>query len=104
MTLQKCTAPFFMLFLAFIATPAFCSELDGWIKGDSCWVVETPSTDSKIIGIILKKAAVTVEDSKSGWLKIVFAPVRDPLTGNWVECAGCFIQKSNFTTKLPNKW
>jgi len=66
--------------------------------------VKTPSVKAKIVGIIKRKAAVTVKDNQDGWLKIVFAPVRDPKTGKWVKCTGCFIQKSHFTITLPNKW
>ena len=95
------TVLFLILTICIVTKTAFCSESDGWIKSDTCWVVKTPSTKAKIVGIILKKAAVTVEDAGGGWLKIVFAPVRDPKTGNWIECTGCYIQKSNFTTTFP---
>jgi uncharacterized protein YgiM (DUF1202 family) len=101
---MRCIAIALLLTVCITTTPGFCAELNGWIKGDTCWVVKTPSVKAKIIGMIKKKAAVTVEDAQEGWLKIVFAPVRDPQTGKWIECTGCFIQKSNFTTTLPNKW
>ncbi len=73
-------------------------------KGDMCWVVKSPSVDATVIGIILKKAAVTVEGVGDGWLRIIFAPVRNPKTGKWIECTGCYIQKENFTTLLPSRW
>ncbi len=83
---------------------AFGQELNGWIRGDMCWVVKTPSGDAKIIGIIKKKAAVSVEDVGDGWLKIVFAPIRDPKSGKWIQCSGCYIKKHNFTTVPPGSW
>lgn len=87
-----------------MAATAFCAESDGWIKSEKCWVVKTPSGKGKIIGIIKRKAAVTVEDAGDEWLKIVFAPVRDiNNTGKWLECKGCYIQKSSFTTVFPRK-
>ncbi len=104
MFLMRQTAIALLLTVFIVTTSAFCAELNGWIKGDTCWVVKTPSVNAKIVGIIKKKDAVTVEDAEKGWLKIVFAPVRDPQTGQWVECTGYYIQKSNFTTTLPNKW
>ena len=81
-------------------TPVFSAEIDGWIKGETCWVVKSPSTDATIVGIILKKAAVTVKDAGGGWYQIVWAPVRDPATGKFLENdgAGYYIQKINFTT------
>ena len=93
-------------FFALLIVPlsAFCTEIHGWIKTDTCWVVKAPSPVAKIVGIIKKKAAVTVEVSESEYLKIVFAPVRDPQTRKWVDCKECYIEKSNFTTSLPNKW
>jgi hypothetical protein len=93
-----------LLLTVFITTTGFCAELNGWIKSYKCWVVKTPTVKAKIVGIIKRKAAVTVKEVQDGWLKIVFAPVRDPKTGKWVKCTGCFIQKSDFTTTLPNKW
>jgi hypothetical protein len=44
------------------STSAFCGEISGWVKTDKCIVTERPSGDSKVLGIIKKKAAVTVED------------------------------------------
>ena len=105
MLFMKCVATALLLTVSIAIAPVFCDELSGWIKGDTCWVIKAPSADSKIIGIIKKKAAVTVEDAEDGWLKIVFAPVReDSKTEKWIECTGCYIQEKNFTTTLPNKW
>lgn len=80
------------------------TTLNGWIKGDICWVVKTPDTKSPIVGIISKKAAVTVNETGEPWLKIIFAPIRDPKTGKWIECSGCYIKKDNFTTTIPTRW
>ena len=93
----KCIVIALSLTFCIVISSTFCADLNGWIKGDACWVVEEPSTDSKIVGIIKKKAAVTVEDAGKGWLKIIFAPVRDPQTGKWVECKRCYIQKKDFS-------
>lgn len=90
--------------LLFLAVPAISAELNGWIKGESCWVVKSPDSKAPIIGIIKKKAAVTVEKAGQGWLKIIFAPIRDPKSGKWIECKECYIQEFNFTTKTPNRW
>ncbi len=86
--------------ITMLVPSAFCAEIDGWIKSETCWVVKSPSTDSLIVGIILKKAAVTVTDAGNGWLKIVFAPVRNPTTWKFIDCTGCYIQKKNLTTVL----
>ena len=103
---KRCTTIVTIVLFVLLIVPftAFCAEKDGWIKGDTCWVVKTPSRDAKIVGIIKKKAAVTVETARTGWLRIVFAPVRNPQTGKWLECTGCYIEESNFTTTLPNRW
>lgn len=93
-----------VLMTGFLAGAALGKELDGWIKGEMCWVVKEPSKDAKIVGIIKRKAAVTVEDAGKGWLKIVYAPVRDPKTGKFIECGGCFIEKGNFTVESPAYW
>jgi hypothetical protein len=52
------------------------------------------------------KAACTVKDTNGEWYKIVFAPVRDPKTGKFLDGhgAGYYIQKSTFTTVAPWKW
>jgi len=93
-----------LLVVTFFGTSVFCSEINGWIKSETCWVVKKPSKDTKIVGIILRKAAVTVEDVGNGWAKIIFAPVRDPQTGKYIDCRGCYIQKSDVTTVVPGKW
>lgn len=102
MSYMKCFS--ITILIVFMAISAFSAELNGWIKGDTCWVIKSPSTNATIIGIIKKKAAVTVEKAEKGWLKIIFAPIRNPQTEKWVECTGCYIQESNFTTELPNRW
>ena len=93
-----------LLILCFTTTTVFCAEIDGWIKGDTCLVFKSPNTKAKIVGIIINKTAVTVEDVGYGWLKIVFAPVRDLKDGKRIECAMCYIPKSNFTTVFPTTW
>lgn len=104
--MKKLSITMFICLFLLIGSNAFGAELNGWIKVDiyPCWVVKSPSMNSPIIGIINKKAAVTVEKAEKGWLKIIFAPIRDPKTGKWIECTGCYIQESNFTTELPNRW
>ncbi|WDN87806.1 hypothetical protein BuS5_00774 [Desulfosarcina sp. BuS5] len=94
----------FLMFISLFANSVFCSEISGWVKSETCWVVKEPSKDAKIIGIILKKAAVTVEDVGNGWAKIIFAPVRDPQTGKYIDCTECYIQRSNVTTVVPGRW
>ena len=94
----------FLIFIGPFANAVFCSEINGWVKSETCWVVREPTKEAKIIGIILKKAAVTVEDVGNGWAKIIFAPVRDPETGKYIDCTGCYIQRSNVTTVIPGKW
>lgn len=93
-----------VIFISLFADAVFCSEINGWVKSETCWVVREPSKDAKIIGIILKKAAVTVEDVGNGWAKIIFAPVRDPETGEYIDCNGCYIQRGNVTTVVPGRW
>ncbi len=104
MLLMRMAAFILLITILAMYSIAFGQELNGWIRGDMCWVVKTPSGDAKIIGIIKKKAHVTVEDAGDNWLKIIDTPVRNPMTGKWIECRGCYIQKINFTTQLPNKW
>lgn len=101
---KKTTCFILLLIFLLISSLVYGQELNGWIKSDTCWVVRKPSGDATAIGIIRKKAHVTVKDVGGGWLKIIFAPIRDPLTGKWLQCTGCFIQKINFTTQLPSKW
>lgn len=91
-------------FSSAIITPVFCSEYSVWVKSKTCWVVESPSIEAKIVGIILYKASVYVEDAGEGWLKIISAPVRDIDTGDYIECKGCYIRKNDTTTVLPGKW
>ena len=85
-------------------TPAFGKEITGWIKSEACSVYEKPATESKTIGTIKQKAAVTVEDAGSGWMKILFAPVRDPKTGNYIDAKAHYIQKRDMTEVDPCKW
>ena len=87
--------------LGLFSLSAFSAETNGWIKTDTCWVVKKPTKDAKIVGIILKGAAVAVEDIGKGWAKIVHAPIRDPKTQKYVECEGCYIEIKNFTTERP---
>jgi hypothetical protein len=83
---------------------AIGSGIDGWIKGEECWVTKTPGAEATIVGIIMRKSAVTVTDIGNGWLKIVSAPVINPKNGKFIDCADCYIKKNNFTTLLPGKW
>ncbi len=92
------------LFFFSIHSAAFYKELSGWIKTEISWVVEEPNTKSKIIGIIKQKAYVTVDDLGNGWAKIIFAPVRDPMTMEWNNCTDCYIQTETITTLIPGKW
>jgi hypothetical protein len=84
--------------------PAVCAEMSGFIKGDRCLVVEKPGNEAKVVGTILKKAAVTVEDAGGGWLRIIFAPVRDPQTKEYIDGKGYYIRKVDWTTVDPCKW
>jgi len=87
----------------FTAPPALAIDIDGWIKSDTCFVANAPRGSAKVVGIIKKKAAVTVQDVGGGWLKIVYAPVRDINTGKYIDCKGCYIKKDTLTTKL-GRW
>lgn len=95
-----------LLAISFFYTSAFCSEIDGWIKSQTCWVAKTPSTEAKIVGIIKYKSACTVKDVGGDWYKIVFAPARDPKTGKFLKNsgAGLYMQKNHFTDIVPNRW
>jgi hypothetical protein len=93
-------SPLIAILMFLYAFPVFAFEIEGWVKGDICWVVKEPSEKSTIVGFLKRKAAITVEDLGNEWLRIVFAPVRDPKTGKFIDCAGCYIQKENFTTVL----
>ena len=101
---------FILLTLTFIP-PVFCAELDGWIKSKTCWVVERPSKDAKVIGIIKWKAAVTIEDLGNGWARTIYAPVRNLINGykgmkmdELYNCKDCYIEIKNFSTLPPNRW
>ena len=85
-------------------TPAFCSEINGWIRSETCSVYEKPAKESRMVGTIKQKAAVNVEEAGSGWMKILFAPVRDPKTGNYVDAKAHYIQKSDMTDRDPCTW
>lgn len=92
----------------FIFTPASyadnIAEWDGWVKGERCWVVEAPNKEAAIIGILKKKAVITVSNVDSEWVRVVYAPVRDMQTGEFIECDECYIQKKNLTDIPPWKW
>jgi hypothetical protein len=92
-----------LLAVYFIYTSAFSSELDGWIKSQTCWVVKKPSKKASIVGLIKYKSACTVKDAGGEWYEIVFAPVRDPKTGKFLPNSGShlFIQKSDFANIIP---
>jgi hypothetical protein len=93
-----------LVMVGLLVMPAFCGEMSGWIKGDQCMVVEKPGNEGKVVGTILKKAAVTVEDAGEGWLRVVFAPVRHPQTKEYIEGKGYYIRKADWTTVDPCKW
>lgn len=98
----------FILFVFLISAVANAasSEIDGWIKSETCWVVKNSSKDATIVGIIKYKAACTVEDTEGSFYKIVWAPVREPSTGKFLDNngRGYFILKKDFTTVLPKNW
>jgi hypothetical protein len=82
-------------------------EYTGWIKSETCWVVETPSRKAPIIGIIIQKAAITVKDVGKGWAEIVIAPVRSLKKGEdgkLIEGKGLYIERRCITKKPPYKW
>jgi hypothetical protein len=85
----------------------FKKKISGWVKSDTCWVVKEPRGDSPIMGIILQKAAVTVEKAGKGWVKIIFAPVRSLEKGSHgklVSGEGLFIKRNCVAKKPPFKW
>lgn len=94
------------IFLFCIVDLSLSSEISGWVKSETCWVTERPSTKAQIIGIILRKSSVMVKDVGRGWARIVFAPVRDPQTGKYLNCANraCYIRKRDITTIPPGRW
>ena len=101
----------FIMFMSLFATSAFCSEISGWVKSETCWVVKEPSKDAKIVGIIKQKAAVTVEDLGNGWAKTIFAPVRNLIEdrdgmkkGQLYNCEGCYIQTETISSLPPGRW
>lgn len=101
----------FIIFMCFFATSVFCSEISGWVKSETCWVVKEPSKDAKIVGIIKQKAAVTVEDLGNGWAKTIFAPVRNLIEGRdgmrkgkLYNCDGGYIQTETISTLPPGRW
>jgi hypothetical protein len=85
-------------------TPAFGGEYYAWIRTEKCSVYEKPTRDSGVVGMIRQKAAVTVEEAGSGWVRILFAPVRDLKTGNFIDGSGRFIQKSDLTDVDACHW
>jgi hypothetical protein len=93
-----------LLIIAIIlSSPAilFSAELDGWAKG-ICWVTKEPSKKVSIVGFIKPGAVITVETTENNdWLKIVYAPVRNLKTMEYIECGGCFIQDETFTDTSP---
>lgn len=100
-----------LILINFLATSAFCSEISGWIKSETCWVVKEPSKDAKVVGIIKQKAAVTVEDLGNGWAKTIFAPARNLIKGRdgmeegqLYNCNGSYIQMKDISTIPPGKW
>ncbi|MBI5017341.1 MAG: hypothetical protein HZB55_17880 [Deltaproteobacteria bacterium] len=96
-----------MVFVAWLWFPgqSRSSDYSAWVKSETCWVVRKPSTDAKIIGIIVPKASVQVEDAGNGWLKLVFAPVRDPNTSKFIDCSNkCYIRKADTTRTPPGQW
>jgi len=87
-----------------LLTPALGSETSVWVRSDRCSVYEKPTRDSGTVGMIKQRAAVTVEDAGSEWVKILFAPVRDLKTGSFIDATARYIQKSDLTDVDPCKW
>lgn len=92
---------FVVLFFVLMTLPAF-GEKNGWIASPNCFVTREPSGSSVVVGFIVYRAAVTVEDAGNGWLRIVFAPVRDHQM-NFMDCKGCYIRADDFSLSLPPK-
>ena len=84
------------------------TKLDGWIRYE-CVVYYGPSTDTKKLGYLKQPASVSVIDDGSNWLKISFtALLRDLETKSRINPSSIgdslYIQKKNFTTKIPADW
>jgi len=39
----------FLIFIGPFANAVFCSEINGWVKSETCWVVKEPSKEAKIM-------------------------------------------------------
>jgi hypothetical protein len=91
-------------FSSTIIPPAFCTEYSVWVKSKTCWVVERPSTEAKIVGTISYKASVYVEDAGEDWFKIIFGIVSDIDTGDIIDCKECYIRKQDTSTIPPERW
>lgn len=105
MKIGKWWVPLFLIaVVGCLVTPAAGSEIYVWVKSDRCSVYEKPTRDSGVVGTIRQKAAVTVEDAGSGWVKILFAPVRDLKTGNFIDGTARYIQKSDLTDVDACHW
>ncbi|MBT5305463.1 MAG: zinc-ribbon domain-containing protein [Candidatus Scalindua sp.] len=85
------------------SSPGNPAEYDVWVTSDNCWVVEEPSAASTVVGAIKGNAVVTIKDDGGEWLKIIYAPVRDMVTGNFIECPGYYIRKKDTTKTPPQK-
>lgn len=105
MRIKKWLIPLILIaWIGCFLSPVLGSETSGWVRSESCSVYEKPTKESRTVGVIKQKAAVNVEDAGSGWMKIVYAPARDPKTGNYVDVKALYIQKTDVTDIDPCKW
>ncbi len=73
---------------------------EGWIK-HTCKVYQSKSIKSKVIGYLPKPASIGVADDKSGWLKLIHAPVKHIKTHKYLtlkEMKEAYIKNENFST------
>jgi sRNA-binding carbon storage regulator CsrA len=80
---------------------------DGWIRHTSL-VYTSKDTKSKPIGYLAQPASVGVAADGSGWLRLIYGPVRDATTKKFLTLAETpkelYIVEKNFTDIIPAKW
>jgi hypothetical protein len=85
---------------------AATNKFAGWIR-HRCRVYPAPDKSTKPVGYLSPPSSVDVADDGSGWLRLLYGPVKNEATDEFLDISfdpGLYIEKSEFTTELPANW
>lgn len=92
---------------AVLAAGPATDKKSGYIR-NRCDVFEGPNISSAIVGHLKSPSSVEVADDGSGWLRLIYAPIRDSSNGDFLDRpdfdGGMYIESRFFTTELPANW